>query len=77
MEGRDILRVFDVDLGLDCLPHRMDRKVQPIPAPSFVDMTGSARNMVAKLVKISGDPAPRFLAAQFVRKVDVDRSLHL
>ena len=70
------LRVLDVDHRLDRLPHGVHGEVQPVPAPLLVDMTRAARDMVPQLVEVSSDPAPRFLAAQLVRQVDVDWPLH-
>jgi hypothetical protein len=70
------LEVLDVDDRLDRLPHGVDGEVKPVAAPLLVDMACAARDMVAELVEIARDPPPRFLAAQLMRQVDVDRSLH-
>ena len=47
-------------------------------SPAQVESTsaGAARDMVLELVDIAGDAAPRLVAAELVREVDVDRALH-
>ena len=54
----------------------MNGEVQAIPAPLLVDMAGAARDMVAQLVEVASDPPLRFFAAELMRQVDVDWSLH-
>jgi len=54
----------------------VDGEVQAVAAPSFVNVGRATRNMIAKLVEIASDAAPSFFAAELMRQVDVDRSLH-
>jgi hypothetical protein len=39
-------------------------------------MAGAARDMILKLVDVGREPPSSLFAAQLVREVDVDRSLH-
>jgi hypothetical protein len=55
----------------------MDQEIEPLAGPIGLDAGCPARDMVAKLVDIGGNPAMGLLSAQFVRNVDVDRLLHL
>ena len=51
-------------------------RFKPVARPIGVDMARAARDMVRELVDVVGDPPVRLVAAELVRKVDVDWSLH-
>ena len=70
------LGFLHIDDRFDRLAHCVDGEVQSVAAPLLIDMGCAAGDMIAELVKIAGDPAPGFFAAEFMRQVDVDWSLH-
>ena len=68
--------LFHINQRLGGLPHGVDVEGQPVSGPAAVHMAGPARDMIPELVDIVRDPAPRFIAAQLMRQIDVDWPLH-
>jgi hypothetical protein len=68
--------LVDIDQRFDTLSHGANVERQPIPRPMGIDVACAAWNMLLELVHIGRNAPARLLAAQLVRQVNVDRSLH-
>ena len=69
------LGVLDIDGSGNRLPHGGDVEVELVAGPAGVDLR-TPGNLVLELVHVVGDPAPRLVLAEVVRKIDFDGLSH-